>query len=181
MLRICLSYCIDVVSNRSNSTNDIFSCYDIYPIPLHSHILRGEIYNNWLTCIWKATRLPLTLSASLAPIVLASIWYWLQTLQWAPNEIPKPKWTSRWVSEHIEWRNSSLWSGDAIWRHRSGSKLFRVIAWCRQAISHYLNQCSLIINKVQWDSSECNLTSRDTSAINHLKSLIWNLIPITKA
>ena len=47
---------------------------------------------------------------------------------------------------------NSLWPSDAIWRQRS--------------VSHYLNQCWLIIVKVQWHSSECNFT-RDTSAISH--------------
>ena len=36
------------------------------------------------------------------------------------------------------WVNS-LWSSDAIWRHRSGSTLAQVMAWCLTAPSHYLN------------------------------------------
>ena len=42
------------------------------------------------------------------------------------------------------------------------------MAWCLTAPSHYLNQCWLIINRVQWHSSEGNFI-RDTSAIN-----CWN-------
>ena len=43
------------------------------------------------------------------------------------------------------WINS-LWPGDAIWQHRSGSTLDQVMACCLKATSHYLNQCWLIIN-----------------------------------
>ena len=38
---------------------------------------------------------------------------------------------------------------DAIWRHRSGSTLAQVMACCLMAPSHYLNQCWLIISKIQ--------------------------------
>ena len=38
---------------------------------------------------------------------------------------------------------------------------------CRQATSHYLNQCWLIINKVQWHPSESNFTG-DTSACSNI-------------
>ena len=44
---------------------------------------------------------------------------------------------------------NSLWPSDAIWRQRHGSTLAQVMAWCRQAPSHYLNQCWLIISKAQ--------------------------------
>ena len=57
-----------------------------------------------------------------------------------------------------------------IWRHKSGSTLAQVMACCLTAPSHYLNQCWLIIGKVQWHSFECNFT-RDTSAISH-----WNYL-----
>ena len=48
------------------------------------------------------------------------------------------------------------------------SPLALVMACCLTAPSHYLNQCWLIINKVEWRSSKGNFT-RDASAINH-----WN-------
>ena len=54
---------------------------------------------------------------------------------------------------------------DAIWRHRSGSTLAQVMACCLMAPSHYLNQCWLIINKVQLHSSEGNFT-RDILVIS---------------
>ena len=53
-----------------------------------------------------------------------------------------------------------------IWRHSFGSTLVEVMACCLTAPSHYLNQFSLIINKVQWYSSNGNFT-KDTSAIHY--------------
>ena len=53
----------------------------------------------------------------------------------------------------------SLWPNDAIWRHRYGSTLAQVMAWCRQAApSHYLNQYSIFIKGVAWHSLESNFT-----------------------
>ena len=60
---------------------------------------------------------------------------------------------------------TSLWPSDAIWRQRSGSTLAQVMACCLTAPSHYLNQCWLIISKIQLHSSDGNFT-RDTSVIN---------------
>ena len=59
-----------------------------------------------------------------------------------------------------------LWPNDAIWRHRSRSKLARVMACCLTAPGHYLIQCWLIFSKVQRHSAEGNLT-RDSSPITH--------------
>ena len=61
---------------------------------------------------------------------------------------------------------NSLWPGDAIWWHRSGSTLAQVMACCLMAPSHYLNQYWLVTSKVQWHLSKGNHT-RDTSAINY--------------
>ena len=58
---------------------------------------------------------------------------------------------------------NSLWPGDAIWRHKTGSTLAQVMACCLMAPSP---QCWLIISKVQCHSSQCNVT-RDTSATKH--------------
>ena len=60
---------------------------------------------------------------------------------------------------------NSLRPRDAIWQ-RSGSPLAQVMACCLMAPSHYLNQCWLIIDKVEWHSSKGKFT-RDTSGINH--------------
>ena len=58
-----------------------------------------------------------------------------------------------------------MWPSDTIGRHKSGSTLAQVMACYLTAPSHYLNQCWLIICKVQWHPSESNFT-RDTSAIS---------------
>ena len=72
----------------------------------------------------------------------------------------------------------SLRPGDAIWRHRSGSTLARVMACCLTAPSHYLKQCWLIISKVLWHSFESNFI-RDTSATIHWSQL-ENYLPKIK-
>ena len=69
--------------------------------------------------------------------------------------------------QSVKW---PLGPSDAIWRQRSGSPLAQVMACCLTAPSHYLNQCWLIISKVEWHSSKGKFT-RDTSAINH-----WNYL-----
>ena len=86
---------------------------------------------------------------------------------------------------------NSLWPNDTIWQYRSKSTLAQVMVWCREATSHDLNQCWLIISKIQWHSSEGILT-RDTPALNfQIKNnfhsnlpganelkCIWKLYPI---
>ena len=47
-----------------------------------------------------------------------------------------------------------LWHSDAIRRNKSGSALAQVIACCMAAPSHYFNQCSFLIGKVQKHSPE---------------------------
>ena len=49
--------------------------------------------------------------------------------------------SGRWKTCYFVRTNSSLGSSDAIWRQKTGSKLAQVMAWCRQATSHYLSQC----------------------------------------
>ena len=89
-------------------------------------------------------------------------WYW----SW----ISKPCQDQVHDWEYMCIKNISAHRGlmNPIWRQRSGSTLAQVMACCLTAPSHYLNQCWLIIRKVQWYSSEDNLTSH-ISAINH-----WN-------
>ena len=69
----------------------------------------------------------------------------------------------------------SFSTSNTIWRHKSGSTLAQVMACCLTAPSHYLNQCWLVIGKVQWLSSECNFT-RYTLAIITEISLKTNYI-----
>ena len=63
---------------------------------------------------------------------------------------------------------NSLVPNDVIRWQRSGSTLAQVMACCLTAPSHYLNQCWLIISKIQLHSSDGDFT-RDTSVIND-----WN-------
>ena len=60
---------------------------------------------------------------------------------------------------------TSLWPSDAIWRQGSGSTLAQVMACCLTAPSHHLNQCWLIISKIQLHQSDGNF-SRDKSVTN---------------
>ena len=54
------------------------------------------------------------------------------------SSISKCCWVSSWS------RVNSLWPSDAITWQGTESTLAQVMAWCRQAPSHYLNQCWLI-------------------------------------
>ena len=42
-----------------------------------------------------------------------------------------------------------VWSSDAIWRHRSGSIMGQIMAYCLTTPNHYINQCSLIISEAR--------------------------------
>ena len=63
------------------------------------------------------------------------------------------------------WLNS-LRPSDAIWRQRSGSMLAQVMACCLTAPCHYLNPCWLVINWVQWHSSEGNFSQPPITKIS---------------
>ena len=54
-----------------------------------------------------------------------------------------PHWVNSY--KHI----NSLWPSDTIWRHKSGSKLARVMACCLMAPNHYLNLLYPLLNKVE--------------------------------
>ena len=68
---------------------------------------------------------------------------------------------------------NSLGPNDDIWRQRYESTLAQVMACCLTATSHYLNQCWLIISKIQLHSSDGNLHQSSMTKINmkftHLK------------
>ena len=69
------------------------------------------------------------------------------------------------------WVNS-LGPSDAIWRQRPGSTLAQVIACCLTAPSHYLNQCWLIISKVDGHSSKGKFTKTTQPSITEI---IWKI------
>ena len=74
---------------------------------------------------------------------------------------------------------NSLWPGDTIWQHKSGSTLDQVMAWCLTAPTHYLNQCWLIIKGVLWHSPERNFTgnAQDINSWNEFEFTISKLFP----
>ena len=53
---------------------------------------------------------------------------------------------------------NTLWPSDTIWQCRYGLKLAQVMACCLLALSHYLNQCCLIIKDDMWHSPGSHLT-----------------------
>ena len=61
-------------------------------------------------------------------------------IKFYPSQVPVTDWNGL--------KFNSLWTSDAIWRHRSGSTLAQVMACCLTAPSHYLHQCWLVISKV---------------------------------
>ena len=85
-------------------------------------------------------------------------------------------WPPVWFWLHAIQNINSLWPHDAVWQHRSGSKLAQVMAWCLIAPSHYLNQCWLIISKVLWQSPESNFTGNVQDIYPWYKFEITNFI-----
>ena len=51
-----------------------------------------------------------------------------------------------------------LWPSEDTWRHSSESTLAQVMAWCRTAPSHYLNQSGFLVKGALWHSHEGNFT-----------------------
>ena len=74
-----------------------------------------------------------------------------------------------------QWVNS-LWPSDAISRQGSRSTLVQVMACCLTAPSHYLNQCWLIITKVQWCLSEGNFAEISQPSVTKI-SLSFIFMP----
>ena len=79
---------------------------------------------------------------------------------------PRQLWSfggfTRWfcdISSILRTEINSLWPCDVLCRSRSGLNLFQVMAWCRQAPSHYLNQCWRTMDKILWHSFQGNLMS----------------------
>ena len=75
----------------------------------------------------------------------------------------------------VSFQINSLWPSDTIWRHTSRSTLAQVMACCLMAPSHYLNQCWIIISKVQWHSSECNLEEMPQPSVTEISFKITYL------
>ena len=74
--------------------------------------------------------------------------------------------SQKYWEEPYGWINS-LWPGDAICWHISGSTLVQVMACCLMAPSHYLNPCWFMMRSSGIHLRPGNFV-RDPSAINHL-------------
>ena len=81
----------------------------------------------------------------------------------------------RWYHEDEHIGINSLRPSEDISRHRSGSTLVQVMAFCLQAPRHYLNQCLLITSKVQRHSSRANSQDIPQPSITHFSSKITYL------
>ena len=103
----------------------------------------------WVNSLWPSDVLWLRRSGTVLDQIIACHLF-------SAKPLPEP---------FTDWVNS-LWPSDAIWRQGSRSTLVPAMACCLTAPSHYLNQCWLIITRVQWCSSEGNFTW-DITAISH--------------
>ena len=109
-------------------------------------------------------------------IIMANLFFVKSPSQFQKRNYNMQLWASNWLSHIFLWlqnisvhyklivfisrkckcskqnKNSinPLRPSDAIWRKRSGSTLAQVMVCCLMAPSHYLNQCWLIISKVEW-------------------------------
>ena len=95
--------------------------------------------------------------------LLIPVMSWSQT---GDKPLPEPMMEQNLLTFESKCKISfnSMRPSDAIWRQRTGSTLAQVMACCLTGPSHYLNQCWLIISKIQLHSSDGNFT-RDTSVI----------------
>ena len=84
---------------------------------------------------------------------------------------------SMWINHTPLGRNgfyfNSLWPSDTICRHKVGSTLAQAMACCLIAQGHYLNQCWLIMSKVQWHPSDSTFTRK---ACHQSLNLAWKAL-----
>ena len=64
-----------------------------------------------------------------------------------------------------------------MWRYGTRSTLAQVIACCLTALTHYLNQCWLIIREVPWHSSGCIIMRRseETNQQNKIENCSFKM------
>ena len=106
-------------------------------------------------CHWTLLMIKSTLVQVMALCIKATSHYLNQC--WPRYSLPYDVTGPHWVN--------SLWQSDAIWRHRSGSILAQVMAFCLMAPSHYLNQCWLLIGEVLWHWTDRNFTASAQATI----------------
>ena len=139
-------------------------------IMLYRAIITKQISNNqeipkeWLPpVLWKRLQ---KLKQSTTPQICL-VFSFNSGLRWSQWYYPD-KWKA-----YEPYVLSSLWSSDALWRQWSRSTLVLVMAWCRTAPSHYLNQCWLI-SKFQLHTSDGNFTKIYIS--HQWLRLTWKLL-----
>ena len=105
---------------------------------------------------------------------------WLgQTPSHNLNQCQPRSWTPNGIISNPRFHCAkSLWPSVAIWWHRSGSTLVQVMAWCRQAPSHYLIRCWLFIIEALWHSVENNIitSAQLLFGIKHVKVILLKLL-----
>ena len=91
--------------------------------------------------------------------------------------VTRPQW--------VNW----LWTNDAVWQHRFGLTLARVIVWCLTALSHHPNRCRdlkfrLIAERaqdiIQFNELENKILITDTFPKNCSYSWLSYFVYITK-
>ena len=107
-------------------------------------------------------------------MVLLTLYVWfrqrLSNRQVTSHYLIEPMTTRFWSLYGVtrpQWVDSS-WPSGAKWLNRSGSTLAEVMAHFLMALSHYLNQCSLIISEVLRHSTECYRVSQEILKISIL-------------
>ena len=72
----------------------------------------------------------------------------------------------KWIKDEKHHQDiNTLWLSDAIWWHRSGSALAKVMACCLTVLNLYLNKCWLSISEVLWHWHESNFTASGPATI----------------
>ena len=142
------------------------------PLGSNQYIKLNSVIHGWgiISCGIGLRLMPLDLINDKSTLVQVMAWCYHATSHYlsqcwprslSPYGVTRPQWVNivylkTFYTERILIRKliNLLWPSDTIWRHRSGSTVAYVMAWCLTTPSHYLNQCWLIISKVQWHSCE---------------------------
>ena len=80
-----------------------------------------------------------------------------------------------WFWNSHQTLHTSLRPSEVVWWHRLGSTLAQVMACCLTAPVQNLDQCWLIISKIQWHSSQSNFT-RHMYVKHWSRKLCWKLL-----
>ena len=119
------------------------------------------------SCVWFMTGLSsVELSGQMSFLVITHTWAppvtWgiVAVRRWTHKEQTNNRVTNL-LNSDVNYRSfvgcnvmwvlvNSLEPSGTIWRYRSGSTLAQLLACCLMVPSHYLKQCWLIINEIQW-------------------------------